>query len=434
VAATVDEGNNYVSLRYGPLYTAKPTSADGTAYVDFGDYHIASTSPAKDTGLTLANVTRDFDGDLRPQSTAYDIGADEYMVPAPVIGANSPVAFGNQSLNTSVTKSLTVTNIGIGPLLLTTTTFGGANADQFTFTIGTCPVSPAALATGASCNMSVTFRPTSNGNKSATLTVNASNAASVVVSLTGTGVTPAYTINPVTGHGFGNQQVGSQSAPFQFTLTNSGLSQGNLLITGNPTRSAPIFVTNQSSQFQAAYLAGDSCAIGVSLAPNGSCTFSVVFAPTSTGSKGTSALTPGSLVNVPVASGAGAASPVWGTGVQAAVTFSGTTALTTGTANRNVKNAITTITNSGTAPLVISSITIAVNTGQTNPGTYRVDNPGTGSPACPIGGTELAAGASCQITVTYTPPAGALNTIGGTLTVTDAGAAAASQTRGYTGN
>jgi len=58
-----------------------------------------------------------------------------------------------------------------------------------------------------------------------------------------------------------------------------------------------------------------------------------------------------------------------------------------------------------------------------------------GATACPIGGTGLAPGTACQLTVTYTPPAtGALNTITGTLTLTDTGAAAPTQTRNYTGN
>ena len=125
-----------------------------------------------------------------------------------------------------------------------------------------------------------------------------------------------------------------------------------------------------------------------------------------------------------------------GTGVQAVVAFSGSTALTTGTANRNVKNVLTTITNNGNEALIIGSIVIATNSGQTNPGVFSVANPGTlGTTACPTGGAGLAAGASCQVTVTYTPPAaGALNTINGTLTLTDTNAAAGTQTRAYTGN
>jgi parallel beta-helix repeat protein len=41
------------------------------------DYHIQSTSPAKNAGVTLSAVPTDFDGLTRPQSTAYCIGAYE---------------------------------------------------------------------------------------------------------------------------------------------------------------------------------------------------------------------------------------------------------------------------------------------------------------------------------------------------------------------
>ena len=77
VAATVDEGNNYVSLRYGPLYLSKPTNSTGSVYTPFGNYHIPAVSPAVDAGATVASVTHDFDGDTRPLGVAYDIGADE---------------------------------------------------------------------------------------------------------------------------------------------------------------------------------------------------------------------------------------------------------------------------------------------------------------------------------------------------------------------
>lgn len=47
------------------------------------DFHLLSTSPAKDTGITVASVPLDVDGDARPQNMVYDMGYDEYLAAAP---------------------------------------------------------------------------------------------------------------------------------------------------------------------------------------------------------------------------------------------------------------------------------------------------------------------------------------------------------------
>jgi hypothetical protein len=51
-----------------------------TIFADFtgNDYHLSATSPARDAGGALANVTDDLEGAPRPQGTAFDIGAYEF--------------------------------------------------------------------------------------------------------------------------------------------------------------------------------------------------------------------------------------------------------------------------------------------------------------------------------------------------------------------
>lgn len=62
--------------------------------------HIASGSPARNAGTTIAAVTNDFDGDTRPQEAVYDIGADEYVdaiAPETTIDSNPPNPSGSNS-------------------------------------------------------------------------------------------------------------------------------------------------------------------------------------------------------------------------------------------------------------------------------------------------------------------------------------------------
>jgi hypothetical protein len=74
VAATVDEGNNYVNLRYGPLFIENPITK-----TTFGDYHIANTgSAAYNRGTPLGAPNHDFDAQARPIGGLFDVGADEF--------------------------------------------------------------------------------------------------------------------------------------------------------------------------------------------------------------------------------------------------------------------------------------------------------------------------------------------------------------------
>ncbi|HKS97443.1 MAG TPA: choice-of-anchor D domain-containing protein, partial [Terriglobia bacterium] len=134
---------------------------------------------------------------------------------------------------------------------------------------------------------------------------------------------------------------------------------------------------------------------GTSLPAGGSCAINVTFAPTSVGAR------TGALTIADNAAGSPHAVSLTGTGTAPAVnlapsslTFSSQTVGTSSAAQT------VTLTNTGSAPLNVASITASGDFSQTN--------------NC---ATSIAAGGSCAINVTFTPAATGSRT--GTLTITD---------------
>ena len=95
------------------------------------------------------------------------------------------LSFGNQPRGTvSAAKVVTIANTGTVVLPILSVTIGGSNPGQFKQTHN-CP---AQVPVGGNCTVSVTFRPTSRGSKSATLRIAPGGGASTKsVTLTGNG-------------------------------------------------------------------------------------------------------------------------------------------------------------------------------------------------------------------------------------------------------
>jgi uncharacterized repeat protein (TIGR01451 family) len=99
---------------------------------------------------------------------------------------STSLSFGNQTVNTSVTKTMTLKNTGATTLSINGMTVTGAGATEFTLTpASSCGSS---LTAGSSCTISVTFKPVSKVSYSATLnlTDNAQQSTQTVP-LLGTG-------------------------------------------------------------------------------------------------------------------------------------------------------------------------------------------------------------------------------------------------------
>jgi hypothetical protein len=122
------------------------------------------------------------------------------------------------------------------------------------------------IAAGGSCTVSVKFAPTATGTRTGSLTVNAGGVTNTV-SLSGTGTAPGPVLsaNPAS-LSFGRTLVGSAASPQTMTVTNSGTTSATV---------SGVTVTGDFSQT-------NNC---TSIAVGGSCSVTVTFKPTASGTR-----------------------------------------------------------------------------------------------------------------------------------------------------
>ncbi len=241
----------------------------------------------------------------------------------------------------------------------------------------TCPVG-GTLAAGASCGIAVGFHPTATGTRAGSLTVTTGGAPQTV-SLTGTGVAAQTSVTP-SALAFGNPQVGSTSKAQAVVVANTG--------TG-PVLLQAIDMTGDFAQ-------ADNCTTGQPLAPGATCSIDVVFKPAAPGVRA-GTLTVSFDIGAESVALSGNAVAATATLNPASVTFPPTPQ------GASSDREVLTLTNTGTAPITISSIA-------TTGSDFTENND------CPVGG-QLAPGASCHIAVTFTPAAVGSST--GTVTASD---------------
>jgi len=315
----------------------------------------------------------DFNGDGAPDVAAGDTGENIVSIllnqtPPPVVVTPKSLPFGNQLVGTtSASQPLMVTNNGSTTATISigvSGTFGETN---------NCGGS---LGSKASCTINVTFTPTGMGvsNGDITLTDNLPGSPQIIP-LSGTGVAPIVMLG-ANSLGFGNQDVGTTSAPKMVSLSNTGtaaLTISSIAITGA-----------NAGDFAQTNTCGGSVGVGAN------CSISVTFKPAAVGNRTATVMI--------TDDGAGSPQSVTltGTGVEPIVMLSTTSLpfagqlITTPSAAQGV-----TLTNNGTAPLIISSIAIS----GANSGDFAENN------NCPASTSSLAAGAKCTINVTFTPTA-----------------------------
>jgi probable HAF family extracellular repeat protein len=126
-------------------------------------------------------------GDIAAEGSDSRTGLDDvYLLQGTVLTlAPRSLAFGNQPVHTtSAAKSVTMTNTSAKVVAIASINLNGTAAGQFAAT-NNCGSS---LVGHATCTIKVTFKPTTKGAKSASLSVNGGGGGLRVASLAGTGV------------------------------------------------------------------------------------------------------------------------------------------------------------------------------------------------------------------------------------------------------
>ncbi|HYC37331.1 MAG TPA: choice-of-anchor D domain-containing protein [Usitatibacter sp.] len=380
--SVVDFGSQRVGTASAPasflLNNASDMALPLGAITLSGPYAVTSTTCA---ALLAARTSCAIDVSHKPTLAGSNTGVLSVPVNVGGVAPAQATLQGNGVLEGELAAMPTGIDFGVtslaGPVLhkpVEVKNVGNANVD-FSSIAASSPFvlangCPASLAPNGTCTLGLSFPPFTFGNVTGQLTI-ASNAigGNRVITLLATVDRVAYGIGPST-QSFGSQAVGSRSAPLPFTLSNNGdaaIPLGNIALAG------PFRVTSSDC--------------GASLGPRGSCLLNVAFEPTQPGPAEGELTVQVALTGAPPAratfSGAGTQQPALA--LPSSLDF-GTLVLGAGgpvmqtLEVRNTGNAVLTFTVALTSP---SSSAFTLSPG-----------------SC---GLNLAAGAACNMLVTFTP-------------------------------
>jgi len=320
-----------------------------------------------------------------------DAAAEFYNGPpaAPRVALNTTSAnFGAQSLGTSQTRFITLSNTGTAPLAISPVAISSRPNGGFTIMSDDC--SGRSVAVNSACGVTVRFQPsTPPQSYTGTLSFNDNAAGSPqTVSLSGSGSTssgPALSLNP-SSVTFDNTPMGTTYNAYKAVqITNSGssaLTISSLTLAGG--NSGDFGITEYRCQ-------------GATLAPNDYCTTYLSFHPGASGGRSATLnifsnanADPTTPTTVSLSgSGFNGSAPL--IDLRSDLTVFGSQIVGTTSAPTNIN-----ILNSGNVPLTLSSITFAGNS--QNSADFAVN-----TSACTS--QPIAAGTQCAIPVTFHPGA-----------------------------
>jgi hypothetical protein len=306
-SATVDEGNNWVNLNWGPLSLTNPTVPGGPSGnygggLPLGNYGITtgSSAAARVTGANFTDAPAyDFFNTPRKPGSSTDAGA----VRLTSAGGNaeftlspSLVDFGFVPFHSPITvdQDIQVVNTGRTPLTLNNGTISctgvtGCNAPSFS--IQASPNSTCAgttLGAGESCVINVVFVPTgtSQAQRNANLSVTVGGVTQTV-SLTGHDTIATITVSPLTP---ALTATPANTVAVTGTRTITNTINPNTNADAGPYVITAITLTKLSGN--GTFALGGTCAVGTPISAGGtlvppaagsSCTVTITYTPPATG-------------------------------------------------------------------------------------------------------------------------------------------------------
>jgi len=288
------------SVTVGPASTLKWTPSIAAASLTAFEGQFSTTVPLV-ARLTLkgsfiwaqgnTNVYLNGAGDGRPYAD-FEMWFWVISQPAVTLSATSLTFTTPQSVGTSVTQSIVLTNNSSAALTITAITIAGTNPADFTTPAIATPVTVGAAGSATSSyTINITFDPQAAGSRSAVLTIAGTVAAQSpqTVALAGTAIQPAVSAS-VGSLIFPSTIVGATSAQQPVVLTNAGSSQ----LAISAVSATPGFLWTSPNLTSAG--AG-------TLQPSGQCTIQVQFKPTAAGSPAGSLVIAHNAPNSPLSIG-----------------------------------------------------------------------------------------------------------------------------------
>lgn len=344
-------------------------------------------APGPGAGSRSGKMDLTFTGlgaDRSPANQTVDLSGTA-SVPTPVFSLAGPINF-SAVVGTPTNTTTSITNTGTAPLTLSGLSFGGTFAGEYSLAAGNACTVTTTIAVGGACALVIQFNPAAAGNRGATLAVThnaAGSGQSVTLSGTATATPlPAIDLAGVGTLTFGSVSLGTSSPPQTFSVRNNGAAPLNL-------RAITVGGTAASD-----YLRSGSCSTASPLAVSASCTVTLTFTPTAAGTRlGTLTISSDAsnvLPNPAVSfTGDGVALPEPTVTPQPVSAFPTTVLSTTSATSR-----VVTISNSR-----LNSITYARVVSGANATDFAVT-----AESCPT--RVVPAGASCSLTLQFTPAAG----------------------------